>query len=1129
MRKDGVDRAGRNAYVAKSEKQIEIKKIMLELGIAEMVTLGDWSVNREEAIPSDMGVVSFEEIETMLLEFYQKNGVIDGPAPLGQNKLIHLDLGCGNGIVGERLRHTEVSPFGEEGGELTDYWSEVGFADRMYFTLNDMLCSCLRDEYRKNEDVLEFINIVARLITRKIYFGRERGKPKSASKARIVDELSELPHDPNLIKDILPKLRRYISSLTPRLEKINADVEFPVDQDHFLSEGCKAIIREYVEGNESEGPWGVVTNMNEAAWVSDESGRTDYTSPVFYELTGYSPYEASRLRLEDFWRYEGGMDEVVAAKSLGIRTRKGYLRRKDGTEIEAYVSEPDSVQKRIALVITDRSEREDRKAFRKDRMAAKRIADAFSREGWEQHTGSGTKGFLEKYFRTELVGERSEVDLAGLIAFYTHNVVIGDFDEFGEILPKKPMFNLAHAFRSSSHAEDGNYREITAEVAKRLRPGGIIVEEGFSESYTRYDRIKELLAIQESLGPEYRMRFIANNEGPRSVLIERAITKEGGERVFFADCCGERLKLEGHRYVPLEEYSSEWPERAFKNGIVRMLRKKLIERTVIDGTIGEAERWRRVFRGRLRFQGLHDAISEFLEEKVFKDNAWKDEVRELDTDSSRYHDLAYQSLREITEEIEDIKLRLEAVDAIPLKRDAHVRVFPRRSLMSTNINKHRSIRATNLPRNHRHNYHECDDSDESHEDRFDEGSLDRLQEDFPFIDWTLVLGLNLGLPDPEALYELRSREERFREEYEARPSRDTEVYPFRSGDYQEVPGLDDSILGMEREAMVTNLANLRKMTGKPPIVVVEFDDCFTNTMMTDTLRMLIGEDLFSELVEVQNVKLGSREYPEQREGAIYILGGSLNSVADEGGKAFTEGFSQQLLQDIKGIKAMRAIGVCFGSQSILQALGGVQGRDDFRIEQGALQFGAFPVLFGDADHPALKYIYRRSCSAVMTRGDYSIVPTDAEDIEPLVTEMLTPTSGGYLPPVGYSLLNGKVTTFQFHPEMMLTDDTHLRIAQRYLQRHADELHQEFGRGIRPTRFIESEDHPRRVVSEPVPSPMSFVTRIFEQHFRIDAEDVATGDRVGWIENDIGPALLVPTLYQYSKDLIYMCRGIKLQQ
>jgi hypothetical protein len=969
MRKDdGVPYEERRRLIRESDDFSKVKALYLKLGIAEMLTLGDWSVNRKDEIPKSMGVVSFPDIETQLLHFYDENKLLAHSSKDGSNKLIHLDLGCGNGVMCDNLRSNESNPFGDEKLLSDDCWAEVGYADRIYFTLNDLLHTFVKNEYKENAGLLEFINLISTLLTRKIYFSKKHRKELSGDERKLKNErtLRDLASNPNLIRKILPHLDRYIKNLSKFAregKKVRADTEFPLDSERDVP---RDLIEEYLK------------------------------APASF-LDKYFEPKA--------WKRNLQMEEKIKSLDDEIKSIDKELEK-----LARQLADPDTSPSSRSEIISKRQNH-----YRK----RKRLADE----------RAGIAGGTE--------------DLSGDITIYPHNVILGGFEKFAERFPEAPAFNFVHSFRASSHAEDPLYKDLNTQVAKRLKPGGIIIEDGKRESYTRYERINELMALQNELGPEYRVGVIADKEGAKSVLVQRAIICSDGTNKFFADEYGDRILCEGCFYVPIQDFSSEWPEVIFRNEIIKRLKELFINSILED--LEPGERYKAVFDGRMEFRSIHggDRLNSILrQQKVFTGREWQ-AIKAMSSDSPVYGMFVDKVLRDVVaKEIEKVRQRVDAVTygATLLKPDSKVQTFPIPNRSSV-INTTRCFETASLPRN------------------------------------------------------------------------------------LDVPDLNDPSLERERIELAAKLKKLEELTGKPPIKVLEFDNCFTNPLMVSTLCGLLGmEDSFDQsvlaengLIEIENVKLKSMKYPAQQDG-IYIIGGSLNDVYDKYGEAFTDQFSQELLKRAEAGEPVRGLGICFGSQSLLQAFGNLRGRN-FKTVKGALQFGAFPTRFSNSSqYPALKHLARKNCTTVMTRSGYSLVSgyenMGEEEIEPLAFEGAL-EGGGWkknrsVPPVAFSLLNGAIITSQFHPEVRLADESHLHALRKHSKRYHNQIYCRFGS---PAHIKKSDN--RIVVPR---SALSSQDAIYNRNVHIPALDKA-GRRTTWVEKDIGMAWLIPILNSHADSLL----------
>lgn len=1096
-------------YIEKSKNQKEIKAILLELGLTEMLLFGDWKVNREggekprtksfmpsgdlgdevlkearvlrrvlkgnlkqivvakakrigelidlplpsavtvalreldktEAtesristsktsdiavessvsgdISSSMGIVPFNEVESLILQFYRESGLLANTAPIIDGKLTALDLGCGNGVTAERLRRDATDPFGN-GRRLVNYWAEIGFADKIYWTLPDLIYNLIREEHKSDPAVLEFAEVVSTLLIRRIN-QLKRYPPKELNK--YDKTILSLPTNPNVIRVILPNLEHYIQDFAG-LKKFKTDGEFESDSEHVISKNCRELIEDYFEGP------GIFRAVHDEA----KPGESELLDAVFGP-NKFAEKRATRAFLKTYFNDEAIEHGDKIEKT--IKARQAEILQV-GEEYDRTTGEMKSLQERRKalcerLAATDLSEDEQAKLRAEKDALDLEVSQLIERR---KEIKLREKAFI----LSKKALERDRTDLAGEITIYPHNVVLGDFADFKTVMPDAPAFDWVRSWRASSHADDEQYAELIEACAYRLKPGGIITEDGKRESYTRFERVEQLQALQKKLGGEYRVSLIAKANGPSGVLIERAVVRKDGETIFFSEKKGKKLLRQDVQLVPVDIFAARWPEMLVRNEMISRFRHYFIDSLLQD--CGPEETRKRTYQGRMQFRDLHAPLDKCLEDNFFNSEEWNEKIKFKVPGDSEYDEYIERVWGTVVSEIFKVRRRVEAVTkgAVLLRSEsAVIRTFPLRypvdEKVGRSISHSRSCRVKDLPRN------------------------------------------------------------------------------------SNIPDLSDAKLENERQSLVTALSEIRKLTGKPPLRLHLYN-CFTDVAMLDTVLTLlgVGEDPEKrELFRTTNVKIeGSYDpaagekvysYPEQEDGVIDIFGGSTNDAYDDGGKNYIEEFVMPWLSAVDGGARVRGLGICFGSQCILEGLGKLKGFD-VKTERGALQFGPFPVVFGER-HVAVKHLANQACTAVFTRSGYSI-PDDSIlsriNLRPLAFEGKMSENGIWLPnqelpPVAFSLLDGRVMTTQMHLEANITDPRHLQPLSRYAGRHAKGLSETFGH----TLFLSK-------------NPLASPNYLRDHHFGLDAEDVF-GKKTKWVTRDIGMAFLIPSLLHLANDLL----------
>lgn len=295
----------------------EIKRLLQEIGVAEMLVKGDWSIeSSDEKIRQNLGIRSLENTEILQLNFLHEHGVIDmAPPESYQDRLVHIHLGCGNGAIQERLRRSELHPFGEE-GRLRDYYVELGYADKIYFLVSSLLQKFVRAELQDNPAVREFIEVLSSLLMRDIYYRQMSKRPEDLTREAVEldNTMQGVPYNINKLKKVLPRLRQYMDdgnarglggkgSMPPphKTEMVKGgshrglvelkmardqrvfypDGEFLHDMDtRSLSEECRVLI-ERATANEDKAKafWGEI--LDEAFFDEDLS---EYADLRYYDL-----------------------------------------------------------------------------------------------------------------------------------------------------------------------------------------------------------------------------------------------------------------------------------------------------------------------------------------------------------------------------------------------------------------------------------------------------------------------------------------------------------------------------------------------------------------------------------------------------------------------------------------------------------------------------------------------------------------------------------------------------------------------------------------------------------------------------------------------------------------------------
>lgn len=500
-RNAGENYKARFRYIQEeSPHQQEIRKGLIDLGIAILLVQKDWSVNRKKAVSDGFGTIPFQELECRMLELHVRYGLMNSSNPKDlDSKKVHLDLGPGNGEFIADLRGNQTEhPFGEEDLILADFFAEVGFGDRIYFTLEDLLVKVMhKEKVKKHPEVLEFIHVISTLLLRKIFFLEQK------IKARMRKELIELGYDKNI-----SQLTENIYSLL--LDNIKNRTSMEGYENH--SEYIIRVIN-IINSIQEEIP-------DDIADLLILGKDPNLIRKILKKLTTYIPQITKLQEIQTD-------TEFVADKQFKLSPECKEL-------IGKYIGVKDQ---------------------RKDQF----LVDFFD----------------PKFFDPDKNHDK-QTDLAKHITTHAHNIFLEDFSRFHKVFAEGQIFDLVHAFRSTSHATDKTYETINREVILRLKDGGFFIHDGAIESYTRCERFQldQKLAqdLKKEFGDKFRFEVIAGENGPKSILVQRGIPDQKGEYTFFTQEEKQSLLAPGCRLVPLENYNREWPERVFRNEVIKELR-----------------------------------------------------------------------------------------------------------------------------------------------------------------------------------------------------------------------------------------------------------------------------------------------------------------------------------------------------------------------------------------------------------------------------------------------------------------------------------------------------------------------------------------------------------------------------
>ncbi len=197
--------------------------------------------------------------------------------------------------------------------------------------------------------------------------------------------------------------------------------------------------------------------------------------------------------------------------------------------------------------------------------------------------------FFSKYYGGFFDTE-SPQDMNEILGLKSRDMIFGDFRDMPELLKDCDNFiTFAYSVKGFSHLEDFDYGVAFNEVAARLHPGGILIDDGVVESHTWAQRIHELREVYRNLGAngQYRIYLIGNEKGPMSVVCQRGVPKEKGGYHFTIP---EGLRVLKEKKRPLtiinvggrknKTYEQLWSKAALRNKLTHHIKNRIVEALV---------------------------------------------------------------------------------------------------------------------------------------------------------------------------------------------------------------------------------------------------------------------------------------------------------------------------------------------------------------------------------------------------------------------------------------------------------------------------------------------------------------------------------------------------------------------
>lgn len=264
--------------------------------------------------------------------------------------------------------------------------------------------------------------------------------------------------------------------------------------------------------------------------------------------------------------------------------------------------------------------------------------------------------FLSKFLAIDIFDEK--IDLHEYIDVNYQNVVLGNFTDFPDIMPKSKEFDVLIARRSTSHLLEQDFYSLYSDLLGRMKKAALFLSDGLVESYTRHLRINTIVRLKEEF-PEIKICFFVSGARVVSSFFYRAESSQKDEdlKLLISEC--KRKDLELYEFENYEKFVRDHPRIAFKQLVIQ----KILPIVTMTPTLAGGKDM--VMQNRYKFEALNEILEKsfqtFFKRKVWKNVVAVEYIREQLSDSSetlmieKVKDLADVFVREYVRKIDDYK------------------------------------------------------------------------------------------------------------------------------------------------------------------------------------------------------------------------------------------------------------------------------------------------------------------------------------------------------------------------------------------------------------------------------------------------------------------------------------------
>jgi len=481
-----------------------ISELLIISGVSELITAGDWSVNRMLLAEKShwLQEEGFHKLQTTLAQKYEWDSVWEKP--------IHLHKWPGNGILPRYLMKVW------EDDQVS--WQQLWIGDKLYFPLENILYKFVKERYHDEENIKVFVDILSTILKLRLKnrwfqadtasIGKWKSKTAFCNLNDIFSELEDFSKNPT--EDIL-------NLFNPNTGKIKSSEQFEFDSSKELTLNVQGILLRLLWRPKNE----TVVMMLKGLYKKLQREK----KPLRHRI------ESLRIIKNKLKKNKWGQNitdimlrEISYFSKKHIQPQKSdisepWYRDRLINYIEDHILE-------LVWVYDSTSQALKKWTFKTEDIDVEQITNRVFRNNIGIFEDDFTSEiFFKDIFTQDFFGKifdddnnRGDINLNRESVMYFWDFSQWYFTEIPDVIPQH--VHLISATRSDSHENDEQFEEDIYNNLKKLAPGWVITTDGMKASFSCIYRFHEITQALKKCGEDnFKAEVVVDTITRRAISV----------------------------------------------------------------------------------------------------------------------------------------------------------------------------------------------------------------------------------------------------------------------------------------------------------------------------------------------------------------------------------------------------------------------------------------------------------------------------------------------------------------------------------------------------------------------------------------------------------------------------------